>query len=78
MSALFFSAVVVVTVAAIVWLNIATRGRWSPHHAREAVTLQSGETVSGLVMRKKIDGSWRYRKPTVEERENDEWWSAIR
>lgn len=78
MTTLYATAIIAVIVIAIAWLNLSARRQWKFHHTRNAVALHNGEEFSGLVMRKKVNGSWVYRKPTADECESDEWWNAIR
>jgi hypothetical protein len=43
---------------------------WHPHNAITRHTLTNGDKASGLLMRRKRNGKWEYRRPTpVEESE---------
>lgn len=79
MTALLFAVVGAIIIAAIVWLNWATRDNWEPHRLSRRVTLVDGSIAErGLIMRKKVRGEWHYRRPTKDESDADELWHAIR
>jgi hypothetical protein len=50
----------------IAFLGLRRSGEWSPHYARRPQRLVTGETQTGLLMRR-YDGGWQYRRPTFEE-----------
>jgi hypothetical protein len=43
---------------------------WKFHVPLRAATLPDGTKTLGLVMRRKVDGKWQYRKPTLEEEDD--------